>query len=90
MKFIYSILLLSLVLVCCGERDPLDIPYAEFSTSDSAAGMKLLNSITREELKLMTIGLEDFARDTNELKRKTIRQMIERGREIEYEKGARR
>ena len=89
MRYTQVCLVLSLLLACCGERDPYDIPYGEFSTGDSAAGTRLLQSITREELELMSIGLEDFARDTNELRKKTIRQMIERGRELEYKRESR-
>ena len=74
---------LLLLLASCGERDPRDIPYAEFSTHDSAMGMRAIESMTDEEKELMTAGFLSYARDTNELKRKTINQLIERGREIQ-------
>lgn len=78
-----TILLLSLLVVSCGERDPRDIPYGEFSTSDSAAGMEVLNSMTPEEKDLMKVGFMAAARDTNALKKLSINQLIEKGREIQ-------
>lgn len=74
---------LSLLAVACGERDPRDIPYSEFSTSDSAAGTQVLMSMTEEEKELMMIGFMAFARDTVELRKQSINMLIEKGREIQ-------
>lgn len=78
-----TLLLLSLLFAGCGGKDPRDIPYGEFSSSDSAAGMQVLMSMSEEEKKLMAVGFMATARDTSALKKLSINQLIEKGREIQ-------